>query len=91
HERFAAAQGGMVCANCAPPGSPRTDPETIALLLALIRGDWSRVDAAPEAAHNRASGLVAAFAQWQLERGIRSLAHVDRMRRDEQTGSGGPR
>ena len=91
HERFAAQQGGVVCPNCATPGSPRVDAETVALLGALIRGDWPRVDAAPEGAHNRASGLVAAFAQWQLERGIRSLAHVDRMRRDQQTVPGGPR
>lgn len=88
HERFVAQLGGMACANCATPGSPRADRETIDLLDALIRGDWARVAAAPEPAHNRASGLVAAFAQWHLERGIRSFAHVDRMRRDDHTVSG---
>ena len=91
HERFVAQLGGMACTNCAPPGSPRVDAETVTLLGALIAGDWSAVDAAPPAAHNRASGLVAAFAQWHLERGIRSLAHVDRMRRDEQASPGGAR
>lgn len=91
HERFVAQLGGMACTNCAPPGSPRVDAETVTLLGALIAGDWPAVDAAPPAAHNRASGLVAAFAQWHLERGIRSLAHVDRMRRDEQASPGGAR
>lgn len=91
HQRFAAQLGGMTCANCTVPGSPRVDPDTISLLDALIRGDWPRVDAAPDAAHNRASGLVAAFAQWHLERGIRSLTHVDRMRRDNHHAPGGHR
>ena len=34
------------------------------------------VDVASPASSAAASGLVAAFAQWHLERGIRSLAHV---------------
>lgn len=34
------------------------------------------IDAAPHADTAAASGLVSAYAQWHLERGIRSLAHV---------------
>jgi DNA repair protein RecO (recombination protein O) len=34
------------------------------------------VDAASTAAVGAASGLIAAYAQWHLERGIRSLEHV---------------
>ena len=55
----------------------RLRPETGALLRALIAGEWETVDSAPEAAAAAASGLVAAYAQWHLERGIRSLSHLE--------------
>jgi DNA repair protein RecO (recombination protein O) len=35
------------------------------------------VDAAPEQATAAASGMIAAYVQWHLERGIRSLEHVE--------------
>jgi DNA repair protein RecO (recombination protein O) len=70
--------GGIVCDECAPPGSPRIERSTIALLGALLTGDWARAEAAPERDRNQASGIVAAYAQWHLERGLRSLPHVTR-------------
>jgi len=77
HAYFIAQLGGAVCADCAPAGSPRVARETLALLRALIAGEWDAVDAATPGATAAASGLVAAYAQWHLERGIRSLAHVE--------------
>lgn len=77
HESFVAQLGGMVCADCAPVGAARIAPPTASLLRALLRGDWEQVDDAAPAATSAASGLVAAYAQWHLERGIRSLAHVE--------------
>lgn len=77
---FVAQLGGMVCANCAPVGSARPDPVAVALLRALMRGDWDEVDGAPVGATAAASGLVAAYAQWHLERGIRSLSHLEALR-----------
>jgi hypothetical protein len=59
-------------------------------LQALIAGEWETVDAAPTAATAAASGLVAAYAQWHLERGIRALEHVtasDRHTPFERLGS----
>jgi DNA repair protein RecO (recombination protein O) len=41
-----------------------------------MSGEWDAVDGASPAESASASGLVAAYAQWHLERGIRSLAHV---------------
>ncbi|QKJ19413.1 DNA repair protein RecO [Microbacterium hominis] len=76
HASFVAQLGGMVCGDCAPAGSARVDSATAALLTALMAGEWEDVDAAPGAATSAASGLIAAYAQWHLERGIRSLAHV---------------
>ncbi|MCT9820024.1 DNA repair protein RecO [Microbacterium sp. W1N] len=77
HDWFVAQLGGTVCAACAPAGAARLRPETGDLLRALLAGEWDIVDevSAPTAA--AASGLVAAYAQWHLERGIRSLSHVE--------------
>ena len=48
------------------------------LLGALLAGDWETADAADDKTRNEASGLVAAFLQWHIERGLRSLPLVDR-------------
>ncbi|HWV48639.1 MAG TPA: DNA repair protein RecO, partial [Microbacterium sp.] len=41
-----------------------------------MAGEWDVIAAAPGADAAAASGVIAAYAQWHLERGIRSLAHV---------------
>jgi DNA repair protein RecO (recombination protein O) len=76
HDAFVAQLGGTVCVDCAPAGSPRMDAAATGHLRALMAGDWAAVDAAAPRASSTASGLVAAYTQWHLERGIRSLAHV---------------
>ena len=78
HAAFAIAAGGAVCGNCRPPGSARPQPETFALMSALLHGDWAMADASTEPARRESSGLVAAHLQWHLERGLRSLPLVDR-------------
>ncbi|MFC6236097.1 DNA repair protein RecO C-terminal domain-containing protein, partial [Leucobacter soli] len=55
------------------PGSPRLDPGSIALLAALQAGDWDAALASSERERAEASGIVAAYTQWHLERGLRSL------------------
>jgi DNA repair protein RecO (recombination protein O) len=45
---------------------------------ALLSGDWPIADASDSRERREASGLVAAFLQWHLERGLRSLPLVDR-------------
>jgi DNA repair protein RecO (recombination protein O) len=76
HTHMVVQLGGAVCASCAPQGSPRVDDETVALLSALLTGDWDHVDASGAPVRSRASGIVAAYTQWHLERGLRSLAHI---------------
>ena len=51
---------------------------TIAHLEALLTGDWDRAEASQGPQRREGSGLVAALLQWHLERGLRSLALVDR-------------
>lgn len=77
HNSFVAQLGGIVCASCAPPGSARVAPGTLALLHALLRGEWAVIDEAQESDAASASGLIGAYAQYHLERGIRSLSHVE--------------
>ncbi|WP_345373025.1 DNA repair protein RecO [Frondihabitans cladoniiphilus] len=78
HSAFVVQLGGVVSDAAAPPGAPRLDVATLALLGALLTGDWATAEAAPEGTRNQASGVVAAYTQWHLERGLRSLQHFDR-------------
>lgn len=76
HTHFVAQMGGLVCSSCAPAGSPRVAESTLGLLRSLMRGEWDAVDAAAHSDTAAASGLVSTYAQFHLERGIRSLAHI---------------
>nr|WP_241732125.1 DNA repair protein RecO [Galbitalea soli] len=78
HTAFVVQLGGVVADSVAPPGTPRVDPETIDLLAALLAGDWPTVEASDDRARGQASGIVAAYTQFHLERGLRSLRLVDR-------------
>lgn len=78
HTAFVAQLGGVVSDAVAPPGSPRLDRETIALMAALLQGDWGVADASDSRARAQASGAIAAYTQFHLERGLRSLQHVER-------------
>lgn len=78
HSTVVVQLGGIVCDDCAPPGSPRLDARTIALLSALLTGDWEHANSTEEKTRAQATGVVAAYTQWHLERGLRSLEHVTR-------------
>ncbi len=75
---FAVPSGGMVCADCRPPGSASPAPQTTALMIALLRGDWDEAMRSERRHRVECSGLVAAYLQWHLEHSIRSLRHVER-------------
>jgi DNA repair protein RecO (recombination protein O) len=78
HRWFNPAMGGVLCATCRVPGSASPASETLVLLGALLAGDWPVVQAAEGRHLREASGLVAAYLAWHLERGLRSLAYVER-------------
>jgi DNA repair protein RecO (recombination protein O) len=79
HRAFAVALGGAVCPSCRPPGCAAPDPRTLHMLAALLSGDWDVAEQADARCRKEGSGLVAAYLQWHLERGIRSLRHVERV------------
>lgn len=78
HQWLSVPAGGLVCLQCRPQGCVKPDPAAIELMSALFTGDWLVAEAAAPATAKEASGLVAALLQWHLERGLRSLALVER-------------
>ncbi len=78
HRAFHVAAGGAVCVHCRPPGAATPAPGVLDLLVALLRGEWERVETTPEAVRRQASGLVAAHLQWHLERQLRTLPLIER-------------
>ena len=78
HRAFMIQAGGLVCDDCKPAGAAVIDEATNTLLGALLAGDWQIADAAAERTRAAASGIVAAYSQWHIERGLKSLQHVER-------------
>jgi DNA repair protein RecO (recombination protein O) len=74
---FSVPAGGLTCRSCRPPGAATPAVATIALMRALLRGDWAQADASQPRHQVECSGLVAAYVQWHLEHTIRSLRHVE--------------
>ncbi|HSA52416.1 MAG TPA: DNA repair protein RecO, partial [Yinghuangia sp.] len=64
HRAFSPAAGGMLCPRCKVPGTASPARETVALLGALLAGDWDAV-AASDVRHRReATTLVSAYLSW---------------------------
>lgn len=78
HRWFNPSAGGVMCATCRLPGSASPAPGSLVALGALLAGEWPVVHAAEPRHLKEASGLVAAYLAWHLERGLRSLAYVER-------------
>ena len=79
HRAFTVAGGGAVCPACRPAGAASPAPQTLALLGALLTGDWAAADESEPRHRHEGSGVVAAYLQWHLERGLRSWPHVERV------------
>jgi DNA repair protein RecO (recombination protein O) len=78
HRFFAVAAGGMVCAEHRPGGAATVSSAATEVLVALLDGDWAIADAAEPRVQREVSGLAAAYLQWHIERGLRSLRLVER-------------
>ena len=78
HRFFNPSAGGVLCASDRLPGSATPASETVVVLGALLVGDWPVVHAADPRHLREASTLVSAYLAWHLERGLRSMAYVER-------------
>lgn len=76
---FSVHSGTVSCQNCTLPGSVRLGTDGIQHVASLLAGDWENVAAATSNIRAAVSGVVAGYLQWQLERGLRSLEHVERV------------
>src|SRR4051812_37613683 len=75
---FSVPAGGVVCTEHRPPGSVNVTPAATTALTALIDGNWAVADLTDPRTQRDVSGIVAAYLQWHLERGLRSLRLVER-------------
>ncbi|WP_203338125.1 DNA repair protein RecO [Nocardioides limicola] len=80
HRWFHVSAGGVLCGSCRLPGSASPTPESVLLMGALLTGEWATVESGDVRHRREASGMVTAYLQWHLERGLRSLPLVDRGR-----------
>lgn len=78
HRYFSLVGGGSVCIDCRPSACATPNPETLELMASLLSGDWVKADESEGKNRREASGLIAAYLQWHLERGLRSLPMVER-------------
>jgi len=79
HKFFSLVGGGSVCINCKPSAAPTPQVETLDLMSALLTGDWATAMKSEARNRREASGLIAAYLQWHLERDLRSLPLVERI------------
>ena len=59
--------------------APTPSPETLELMANLMTGDWNNAVESDLRSRREASGLIAAYLQWHIERGLRSLPLVERI------------
>ena len=78
HKYFSLVGGGSVCAECKPSASATPAPETLTLMSDLLTSNWNGADQSQIRNRREASGLIAAYLQWHLERGLKSLPMVER-------------
>lgn len=78
HHSFAVQLGGLVCENCRTAGLPYLEADAVRLMRALLAGDWETAVSVPDRAAEQASGIIAAYTQWHLERNLRALSHRER-------------
>jgi DNA repair protein RecO (recombination protein O) len=81
HEFFSLQGGGSVCVTCKPSASATPSEATLSLMADLLSGNWVTAMSSEMKNRGEASGLIAAYLQWHLERGLRSLPLVERISR----------
>lgn len=75
---FSTQSGSVSCANCQLVGAVAIGAGGLAHMAALLAGDWESVAGADKQTRSAVSGVISGYLQWQLERGLKSLQHVER-------------
>jgi DNA repair protein RecO (recombination protein O) len=78
HRYFSMMGGGSICDDCKTSAAATPDPLTLDLMDALMNSDWKSAVNVELKNRREASGLIAAYLQWHLEHGLRTLVHVER-------------
>jgi DNA repair protein RecO (recombination protein O) len=80
HPFLSIRAGGMLCADCAPPGTRAVPPETVALVRLLAGNDWAALAAVPTSGTVRreAGSFTRAFVEHHLDRPLKAYALVPR-------------
>src|SRR5699024_7253145 len=77
HNWVSVVLGGVLCDECAPPQTPYVTDDDVALLVALLEGDWPAVNQAQPAQMRQATGFIAEYLQYHLEHHLQSLPVMD--------------
>jgi DNA repair protein RecO (recombination protein O) len=75
---FSVQTGAVTCGACSIPGSISIGSDGISHMKNLISGNWDEVAKVADLARKSVSGSIAAYTQWQLERGLKSMNFVER-------------
>ena len=80
HPFLHVSRGGMLCADCAPPGTKALDATTIDLVRLLASNEWAALPAAAEqvGARRTAAAFVRAYVEHHFDRQLKSYPHVPR-------------
>ena len=81
HAFLSVKAGGLLCADCAPPGTRAVDPATLELVRLFGRpGAWSALStvSGESAAERTAAAYVRAFVEHHLDRRLRSYELIPR-------------
>ena len=76
---FSVQTGAVTCGACSIPGSISIGSDGISHMKNLIAGNWDEVAKFSNLARKSVSGSIAAYTQWQLERGLKSMNFVERL------------
>lgn len=77
HNWLSVPLGGVVCDDCAPPQTTYAPDDVVALLSALLLGDWPAIEDAQNGQIRQATRFVAQYLQYHLEKNLQSLAVMD--------------
>lgn len=75
---FSTHSGSVSCSSCQLAGAVAVGGTGLRHMASLLAGDWDQVRAAEKSTRAIVSGVISGYLQWQLEKGLRSLQHVER-------------